>query len=84
MTPENFALWLQGYVELNGTTPTTQQWQIIKDHLKEVFDKRTPNRDNGVQQGPVTDQLARPPEFRMPTIGWNGTRQPGGIGPIIC
>ncbi|WYV99746.1 hypothetical protein Roomu2_00066 [Pseudomonas phage vB_PpuM-Roomu-2] len=89
MTPENFCYWLQGYFEIvkhidHREGLSKEALQVIEDHLKEVFDKRTPNRDNGVQQGPVTDQLARPPEFRMPTIDWNGIRQPGGIGPIIC
>ena len=42
MTPENFCYWLQGYTELNGDPPTPEQWQSIKEHLKLVFDKITP------------------------------------------
>lgn len=42
MTSEQFAYWLQGFVELNGSEPTTEQWQSIKDHLKTVFVKVTP------------------------------------------
>ncbi|WYV99065.1 hypothetical protein NoPa_00065 [Pseudomonas phage vB_PpuM-NoPa] len=89
MTPENFCYWLQGYFEIvkhidHREGLSKEAVQVIEDHLKEVFDKRTPNRDNGTQQGPATDQLARPPEFRMPTFDWNGIGQPGGIGPIIC
>jgi hypothetical protein len=43
MTPEQFAYWLQGFVELTETRQfSEQQTQIIKDHLKLVFDKRTP------------------------------------------
>lgn len=96
MTPENFALWLQGYVELNGTAPTLQQWEIIKDHLKEVFDKRTPNRDNGVQQptqGPITSTPYPIPKLgpgRFPTTDfdwgkWKENNQTfPGLGPVIC
>lgn len=49
MTPENFTYWLQGWFELNdtidhreGASPETLQ--VIKDHLKLVFDKQTPDR----------------------------------------
>lgn len=42
MTPEQFAYWFQGFVELNGSEPTPEQWQSIKDHLKTVFVKVTP------------------------------------------
>lgn len=42
MSPEQFAYWLQGFVELNGSEPTVEQWQSIKDHLKTVFMKVTP------------------------------------------
>jgi len=33
MTPENFTYWLNGFVELNGTPPTPEQWDCIKEHL---------------------------------------------------
>lgn len=42
MTPEQFCYWLQGFVELNGGPPTEYQWKSIVDHIKLVFDKRTP------------------------------------------
>jgi hypothetical protein len=41
MTPEQFAYWLQGYVELHGEEPTTAQWDSIKEHLSTVFIKVT-------------------------------------------
>ena len=44
MTAEQFAYWLQGFVELNGSMPTEDQWQGIKDHLSTVFLKVTPHR----------------------------------------
>lgn len=45
MTPEQFCYWLQGYVEIteNSPTPTKSEWLIIKDHLKLVFKKVTPD-----------------------------------------
>ncbi len=44
MTQSDFTYWLQGYVEICGARPDETQWLIIKDHLKEVFDKKTPDR----------------------------------------
>lgn len=53
MTPERFTDWLQGFVEIANTdTISEKQWQIIKDHLKLVFDKKTPDR-NEVGIGPL-------------------------------
>lgn len=45
MTPEQFAYWLQGYMEVCGKYPDDKQWQIIRDHLSEVFTKVTPSYD---------------------------------------
>lgn len=43
MTPEHFAYWLQGFVELNkGAPPTPEQWKSITEHLSAVFTKVTP------------------------------------------
>lgn len=46
MTPEQFCYWLQGFVEMshgeNDGNITPKQWQMITDHLKEVFTKKTP------------------------------------------
>ncbi|KVC81400.1 hypothetical protein [Burkholderia ubonensis] len=43
MTPENFAYWLQGFVELtSGQTPDSAQWKAIREHLDLVFKKVTP------------------------------------------
>lgn len=45
MTPENFCYWLQGFVEIGEpVTLNKQQLQVLKDHLKLVFDKKTPDR----------------------------------------
>lgn len=43
MTPEQFAYWLQGFAEIHNSTPNTQEWQVIKDHLATVFKKVTPS-----------------------------------------
>lgn len=43
MSPEHFAYWLQGFVELNkGAPPTPEQWKSITEHLGMVFTKVTP------------------------------------------
>lgn len=45
MNPEQFAYWLQGFLEMSETkTISEKQVQIIKDHLNLVFEKKTPNR----------------------------------------
>lgn len=43
MTPEQFAHWLQGFVELTEwKQPTPEQWKSIAEHLQTVFVKVTP------------------------------------------
>ena len=44
MTPEQFAYWLQGFVEISDMSlpPNSKEWQVIKDHLATVFKKVTP------------------------------------------
>lgn len=56
MTPEQFVYWLQGYFELSEAKELTpEQVQIVKDHLKLVFDKKTPDRTY------LTDSVYRQP-----------------------
>lgn len=43
MTPQEFCYWLQGYAEMGGAAPTEEQWKMIKEHLKLVFNKVTPD-----------------------------------------
>lgn len=44
MTPENFIYWLNGFFEISGCKNLTdEQVQIIKDHLKLVLQKKTPD-----------------------------------------
>lgn len=50
MNESTFVYWLQGFVEIANTdTISEKQWQIIKDHLKLVFDKKTPDRNLKVE-----------------------------------
>lgn len=70
MTSEQFAYWLQGFVELNGSEPTPEQWQSIKDHLKTVFVKVTPE----VRQiGPSIPSF---PGIRTGDIAWPQWAEP--------
>lgn len=57
MTPENFAYWLQGYVELtDGKLPDKKTWKHIIDHLNLLFKKETPLYSGGfTYNGPVND-----------------------------
>lgn len=44
-TPEQFAYWLKGFIEMNPEAMITHtQWLILKDHLNLVFKKETPLR----------------------------------------
>lgn len=47
MNSTDFTYWLQGFVELSesNAVPNEKQWLMIKDHLKLVFDKKTPDRN---------------------------------------
>lgn len=50
MSPENFAYWLQGFLELSGSDDLTQQQVFqIRQHLALVFDKKIvdPYKGNG-------------------------------------
>lgn len=48
MTERDFVYWLQGYLEISGSNEITpEQIQIIKDHIKLVLTKVTPDRNSG-------------------------------------
>lgn len=59
MTPNDFVYWLQGYVELNGDVPTEQQWEVIKDHLQLVMDKKTPVRNVVVETNSLREHMEK-------------------------
>ena len=55
MTSEQFTFWLQGFMEINDPeTLGVRETQIIKDHLKLVFDKQTPVRKQLLTDTPIT------------------------------
>jgi hypothetical protein len=58
MTPENFCYWLQGFAELNGTAPTPQQWESIKEHLALVFNKVTSSVPVTEEEEPSASETA--------------------------
>ena len=95
MSPENFCYWLQGYFEIvkhidHREGLSKEAVQVIEDHLKEVFDKRTPNRDNGIQQPTQGPNTSTP--YPLPKIDWPTFRtmelkpsdMPGITPAIIC
>lgn len=70
MTPEQFCYWLQGFVEMNPNAMLTHtQWVIIKDHLKLVMNKQTPNRYIGAQPAPVLGPRVLPDNIFNPGLG---------------
>jgi len=53
MTPEQFTYWLQGFNEIREKEAvglTEKEWDIIKDHLRTVFHKVTPERGAPIYQ----------------------------------
>ncbi len=58
MTPEQFVYWLQGYFELTDDTDRlSRREHIIRDHLNEVFAKKTTDR---MRQTDITNVPATP------------------------
>ncbi len=89
MSPEQFAYWLQGFLELGDVKEIDpRETQIIKDHLKLVFSKETPVYDNPYQ--PVgTGIYLNPAPVAVPQYGTGtGVPQnpgyPGGGFTISC
>jgi len=64
MTAEQFVYWLQGFMEVADPARLGErETQMIKDHLKLVFDKQTPDRNITV---PVTQPSAPTPTMPYP------------------
>lgn len=63
MTPEQFAYWLAGFVELTrGRSPDPAQWKSICEHLNTLFNKVTPvvgERDEPKQAEDPAQKLTR-------------------------
>lgn len=72
MNAEQFAYWLNGFVEMNPNAMVTgTQWQIIKDHLALVHQKVTPTRFPGsFQTDPISPTEHRPRNWHLtePTL----------------
>ena len=83
MNAEQFAYWLQGFVELNPSPqPSSEQWESIKQHLQTVFIKVTPQLGThtstpGVRSSEFTQQDRLREALR-------GLHYPGVIPQITC
>ena len=76
MNQDQFAYWLQGFVEMNGgKEPTKAQWKMIKDHLQLCFVKGGVQIPQGQYRYPENMQPWLTPVFRS---GFGG--QGGGGG----
>jgi hypothetical protein len=79
MTAEQFAYWLQGFMELTSMNHlSTTQFQIVKDHLALVFNKQTPDRKvPNVSTNPTWSQPTIP-QWQEPNI----VIEPSKLNPI--
>lgn len=82
LKPEQFVYWLQGFCEINGASPTEEQWTIIKEHLALCFEKVTK-----VQQRATEIPFTLPKDYDyakkfIPEPFDKGTWPPGPIA--IC
>lgn len=71
MNAEQFTYWLQGFVEMNPNAMLTHtQWEIVKDHLKLVMDKQTPQRYVPmISPGVIPPIIKYPDPFRQVADG---------------
>lgn len=86
MTPENFAYWLQGFIELNpNSIPSLDQWNLIKEHLSLVFNKKT--NFLGYTYSPVienTEHHSSMNDFIFASTGEQVLKSPVPIHLITC
>lgn len=70
MNSTDFTYWLQGFVELSesNAVPNEKQWLMIKDHLKLVFDKKTPDRSQPLRIKSMEEILNE--HFKKPQDGY--------------
>lgn len=77
MSPEQFVYWLQGFIEMNPNAMLTHtQWEILKDHLKLVMDKKTPQRatpHTPYNPGVIPGILGAPRELGDPAFPYTVT-----------
>jgi hypothetical protein len=82
MTPENFVYWLQGMLESDKVkTLDEADVQMIKDHLKLVFTKVTPNIGTLTQTTPIP-YSPDPNWFKPVCSDGVGLTLDGGVAPL--
>lgn len=68
MTPEQFCYWLQGFCEIRDKEQvglSEKEWDIIKDHLQEVFKKVTPSYTTTAIDGTKTTEFKVYPPIQV-------------------
>ncbi|HUW47256.1 MAG TPA: hypothetical protein VMW36_00745 [Patescibacteria group bacterium] len=74
MNERDFCYWLKGFTELtNSESLSDEQWAVVKDHLKLVFDKLTPTYDFVKPLAPF------PPEY-----DWGSLDNPLRSDKVFC
>lgn len=73
MTQHDFCMWLNGYIELGGSQPTQDQWEMIKEHLVLVFNKTTRSIEEI-----KTDRIAESDRKRDQQLKWFEDLQKSG------
>lgn len=60
MNAQEFAFWLQGYLEISGAKNLNEkELKIVRDHLALVFEKKTPEYwPNHLNEEPICSPLA--------------------------
>lgn len=51
MTPEQFVYWLQGFSEISGGAPTSDQWRLIQRKLSEVMERLSAEQATDLKMG---------------------------------
>jgi len=80
----NFVYWLQGFLELSGTKNLNEeQVKILKEHIKLVLDKKTPNYSQPFTT-PLNHQpfIINPPNIPMTPICSSGLTLNDGVAPL--
>jgi len=84
MTAEQFTFWLQGFMEINDPeTLGVRETRIIKDQLKLVFDKKTPDRSNVTEPTGVPN-TTQPTQPYISPNDWSINPKPRNPYTITC
>lgn len=83
MNSETFTYQLQGFVELSDSDSISdKQWLVIKDHLKLVFDKETPDRSNPTPIKSIDEVLKE--IYKQPKTPFLDLGFPGAAPTLTC